>query len=794
MRKLTFLSGSVPLTKTYSLNEAGLLIKSPYPNISQFTSHEVHYETLEQLYTALVEAAAAGCCLLKGHTARPLVNESRAGSTDRLAASDLMCLDLDQAPYATVDDALSALEFSRVSYVVQYSASMGIVAGSKLSAHVFLMLTDLVRAPVLKQWLMHKNLSVASLRSGLCLSKTGAALSWPLDITACQNDKLIYLADPIVKSGVINTFSGDRIQLIQREETYLSTSRIVCPPLEELKEQARELMNEKRAAAGIKPLRKKIAFVGGHEVQGGVGEATLTESWTDRGFVYFNLNGGDSGGYYHPVDDFTYIFNFKGEPTYLTKELLPDYYKDQLAAQTAERQAPSESGEILLAFRDLKTATYWNGTWNAEQHNLQLHQARNETQLEHWMMAHGKTLGEFVPIWNLKFDPTSDTVVDAAAKECNTFVSSPYYRLTTLPTKPNSKSFPIISRIIDSCVGTGEIQTHFMNWVACLLQYRCKLGTAWVLHGVEGTGKGLFFHEVLSPLLGAPYVVLKRSAEIDTNFNGWMERSLLVYVDEMEIGALTRESGVMSDLKSWITEPHGSIRNLFAGAVMRESYTNFIFASNKGVVVHISENDRRFNVGEHQESKLVITADEVAAIKDELPAFFAYMMEYKASLAQARVPLETETKRQMAAASQTSLDHVAAALHSGNLPFFWDSMADENAVQSMVGSVYSAGFRDLIIRTVRELSPTGALHSVFTRDELGVIFEYCVGKMPSSPHKLISMLRQYRLPVGKIVKHDKIAVGIEIEWKVTPEWLAARKAEIDAPKVRLVSHKHAEVK
>jgi len=53
----------------------------------------------------------------------------------------------------------------------------------------------------------------------------------------------------------------------------------------------------------------------------------ITEMKVERGFVYFNLNGGDSWAYYHPENNPDYILNFKGEPAYLTKELLPDYWQ-----------------------------------------------------------------------------------------------------------------------------------------------------------------------------------------------------------------------------------------------------------------------------------------------------------------------------------------------------------------------------------------------------------------------------------------------------------------------------------
>ena len=50
-----------------------------------------------------------------------------------------------------------------------------------------------------------------------------------------------------------------------------------------------------------------------------------------RGFVYLNLSGGDSWAYFHPEDNPEYIYNFKGEPVYRTKEIAPEYYKTEIA-------------------------------------------------------------------------------------------------------------------------------------------------------------------------------------------------------------------------------------------------------------------------------------------------------------------------------------------------------------------------------------------------------------------------------------------------------------------------------
>lgn len=78
--KIIFLEAGLPLTKTYTKTPAGIT-KTPYPFVWEFTSHEEQFNNLAQLEALLKKHAAQGHCALKGTVARPLVKESRAGST-----------------------------------------------------------------------------------------------------------------------------------------------------------------------------------------------------------------------------------------------------------------------------------------------------------------------------------------------------------------------------------------------------------------------------------------------------------------------------------------------------------------------------------------------------------------------------------------------------------------------------------------------------------------------------------------------------------------------------------------
>ena len=59
-----------------------------------------------------------------------------------------------------------------------------------------MLLEDEVVPTQLKEWLLYLNLTVPILRSHIRLNKARTVLRWPLDITACQNDKLLYIAPP----------------------------------------------------------------------------------------------------------------------------------------------------------------------------------------------------------------------------------------------------------------------------------------------------------------------------------------------------------------------------------------------------------------------------------------------------------------------------------------------------------------------------------------------------------------------------------------------------------------------
>jgi hypothetical protein len=319
--KVYGLKATVPLVKSYTLGPAGELQKTSYLSAYNFVSQDFG----DNLHLAVRVMAAAGGCLLKGELDRDLDKEPRAGHTSSSQKTRWICLDLDGIMgWNSVDAFLEAIGCAGVDYIVQWSNSAGLSPG--LRCHVFMLLDAAATPERLKRWLMHLNLSIPALRAEILLNEIGTALKWPLDVTTCQNDKLIYVAPPILGPGIVDPFAGkDRIELCQRAARTLTLPALV-PSEPKLRAQIQGLVAELRAAGGWSPL-KVVRGCGEVEYGFALEEAIVTGCRIERGFVYFNLNGGDSWGYYHPVDNPEYIRNFKGEPIYRTAELLPEYWR-----------------------------------------------------------------------------------------------------------------------------------------------------------------------------------------------------------------------------------------------------------------------------------------------------------------------------------------------------------------------------------------------------------------------------------------------------------------------------------
>lgn len=754
---LTFFKAPMPLTKAYSKQTDGSIKKTSYPNAYEVTSIEETATDLRDMEKLLKKHAALGHCLVKGNPTRTLTCESRAGTTDSNAATDWIVLDVDGIPnVSTIDDFLKAVHFEDISYIVQWSASYGI-ENKDLRAHVFMQLDKPLAAPLIKQWLVQLNHSISMLKDAMGLTKTGNSISWPLDISACQNDKLLYIAAPLLK-GIKDPVKGVRIQYIKKPKDFLTIATTINST-EQNRLLTSKRINDIRANLGYPARKTTYKMHGNMEVMVKPDSCIVSDMKTERGYVYFNLNGGDSWGYFHPEDNPDYIRNFKGEPAYVTKELLPEYWQ-QLTTQAVR---VSSQGVTYLAFCDRKTGAYWRGTHDAQTDTLELYQAKNETQVRHFAKQYGMPLGDFIPEWDLTFDPHDNVRVDPTNRTVNMFQPTVYMQA---PIKKQTSCPKTIHKVIHHALGSDpKVTAHFMNWIAYILQNRDRAKTAWVLHGTQGTGKGILANKIIRPLFGIHQTAMRRMEEFNEPYNSFMEKCFVVFVDEMQAKAMANERGMMAKLFNFITEENVTVRAMYSGAYEIRNFTNWIFASNKSDPVAIDKEDRRFNVGKYQPEKLQITQKEIEeSIPKELQMFHDYLMTLTVDVVQAGTPIESTDRDNMISISESSVDTVGSALLEGSFEFFVDLLPTTDAYQTNAMEFNKVqNYIDVLKSLIARTKDTGACN--ISRDELRTMFEYAVGGIPASPNKFTSLLKHHRLHTTKVWVDSKAVYGLGVSWK-----------------------------
>lgn len=755
-----------PLTKTYTQQQDGSVTGNSYPNAYEFTSHKVSAHSLVQLVNAINKAAKLGQCLLKGALSRPLVAESRAGSTDATALTELGVFDLDGAPYTTPDDFMAAIGLGEVSYVVQFSASSGFKPG--LRCHIFVLLERPTSPAVLKQYCQWKNLTVPELAGALNLTRTGVALRYPLDITANQNDKLIYLSPPVLAGGLLDPHPANtRVQLINKPlQKWLVPA---TPTPESIRMMVQDKITDLRKRAHL-PEKKFSAskMAGGVEYLPNPGEAAVTGTRVDRGFVYLNLNGGDSWGYWYPENSPEFLYNFKGEPTYKLSELCPTYWSS-IQQQTNSGSANS-FGMTYLGICDRKSGAYHKVTYDNHADQLTVEPARSKEQVKDFLKQHGQPVRDVIADWSLTWDPKNTLRIDVPNKMVNMYEPSEYMKR---PAKPVAHCPPTIKRILLNVMGDDEICVdHFFNWTAFIIQFKGRTNTAWVWFGGQGTGKGVTFHMILSLIFGRHNVVAKRMEELEGEFTGFMENKFLVFVDEVQVSRSAWHQKVTAKLKNLIAEPWISVRKMYMEAYMAPNYSNMIFASNMRDPLEIAPDDRRFNIAPFQKNAIKLTEQDFQNIEAELTDFYNFLMTYAVNEARARTPYQNQERQDLIETSMLSVDVVSKAINSGNIEFFLDQLPQNDTPGPQRLNLSDRDLKLIAYKELlRDIVNTGRKH--LSRDDLFTLFGYCVEDVPQSPNKFTSYLRHHDIRMEAVWNGTKTVRGILVKWQISPATVAA---------------------
>lgn len=151
-----------------------------------------------------------------------------------------------------------------------------------------------------------------------------------------------------------------------------------------------------------------------------------------------------------------------------------------------------------------------------------------------------------------------------------------------------------IKHINDNICGGNEYLT---NWVLCWMADAVqnpanRPGTAIVLRGKQGTGKGVFCHQFGS-LFGQHFLYVNNTRHFLGHFNSHLADCLILYADEAFWAGDKQSEGV---LKGLVTEPRIVIEYKHRNPVSLPSYIRLMMSSNSDWVVPAGLEERRFCV------------------------------------------------------------------------------------------------------------------------------------------------------------------------------------------------------
>ena len=148
------------------------------------------------------------------------------------------------------------------------------------------------------------------------------------------------------------------------------------------------------------------------------------------------------------------------------------------------------------------------------------------------------------------------------------------------------------------CRGDPVAYDYIFNWLAYTVQHMDEpIGTALILRGNKGTGKG-FFVKKIGQLFGQSFMQVTSAKSVTGNFNSHLRDCVLLFADEAFCtGNLAEEAR----LNALITEETITIEGKGRDAVSCRNMLHLIMATNKDWAAPATADERRFccvNVGD----------------------------------------------------------------------------------------------------------------------------------------------------------------------------------------------------
>jgi hypothetical protein len=785
---------------------------------------DVETEGLSKYVDLLSAHAGQGHALYKGMFQRELVNESRRGLTDKTLKTQFMVLDIDglkidglkaidkgKATTASVKKvAEKVISFmppalQKVSYVALASSSFGLY-DEECSVHIHFLLKEAVDPRALKHYLTSLNFTQNEIYEKLKLTPSKMKIKSVVDPCLAEPARVIYIAPPMFGPTGKNPFSNDkqRFVVVNKSKPLLDLDKElerIDDITDFVNERKSDMLKDKQKRAGLtafKPKFKRIN-VDGREVSvvANPPPARFSLAYEDSEFVRYNIGNSKSNAYWVTLTnpEVMYCFSPDEVPT-LFKAWDGEAYAAHIErfgggyTPTVNAETGVTAHVSRTMFIDQESDNYFTVELDIKTDDIvEIKKRKNPVVAGEWMKHYGQMVPDPVPAVHIVNHPDEErTVFSIGDKQfLNRFKPSMYMKDKTGHIFPLESSYgnawllhldaPVISEIILNMLGDDlDCFEHFINWLAFIFQFKNKAETAWMLHGTEGTGKGLFFKMVLRQLFGQGYTAQNTLQGIaDDQFNAWMEDVFILMVDEFNIKGTNSAAKTEGMLRNMITEPTMMLRDMQAVQRPVTQRVNFIFATNELDAMPASDK-RRITVAPRQMRTLEARLEYLKKYRDEtnelisseLTSFARYLFSFKVNKGQASTVLENSARKDAQEASRSASDKFFVNLMEGNFEAF-AGILDKPSANLDPNEQYKISRSKTFITANLQYVNTGKacyLH----KDDLRALYSYLAGKDISDnafgrmmgTHE--AKLKRVTTPVGHTAKLTTRPYCVEVEW------------------------------
>ena len=227
------------------------------------------------------------------------------------------------------------------------------------------------------------------------------------------------------------------------------------------------------------------------------------------------------------------------------------------------------------------------------------------------------------------------------------------------------EKYPHINALLNNICNKKQNLEYFINWLSFIFATKRKTGTAILFRGIQGTGKGVFWEQILTYFFGENYTQILDNDTLKSNFTpSGLEKSLFVLANEIK-GDFRDGNAMYEKIKMYISDPTLRIEEKGLQTYYANNNFNMIFFSNNDIPLQIQGSDRRYTVfqtksqtlGELAENEFSETLDEfIAHIKDERDEFLKDLVCFEYDIQRARVCLNTNEKERIYRASMTKIE------------------------------------------------------------------------------------------------------------------------------------------